>query len=83
MNDKIKELSDKASRYAKEYVLDCETYGYYKDDNEFQERFKSKFAELIIKECASWMEDVVDKSGDRLPDGFYWSNLLKEHFGFD
>lgn len=81
MNEKIKELSNKALQYAKDHILECETYGYYKEHDEFQERFENEFARLIIQECASWMEEVVDSAGDRLPDGFYWSHKIKEHFG--
>ena len=52
MNERIRELSKQAWEYARECVADCKFYGYYMEHNELQLQFESKFAELIVKECA-------------------------------
>ena len=44
-----------------------------------------KFAELIVRECADWMENatVTDSAGnkDHIGDSTFWADELKEHFG--
>jgi hypothetical protein len=46
-----------------------------------------KFAELIVRECAIWMENVTvtDSSGnkDYIGDSFFWADELKKHFGVE
>jgi hypothetical protein len=70
MNERIRQLAEQARKYAEDkqndplkiYTLDC---------------FNEKFAELIVRECASkvdWILAGVDKTqGD----------LIKEHFGVE
>ena len=42
---------------------------------------KEKFAELIIRECAEWMDAEQDEKGDGISDNFYWSARMRLHFG--
>jgi len=60
----IQELSEQAKKYARSHVADCERYGYYMEDNEFQLRFEEKFAELIVNECIKCAEWEVIRNGD-------------------
>lgn len=53
MNERIKELASQAHEYARNYVVDCKTYGHYMDHNELEQQFERKFAELLIRECAN------------------------------
>jgi hypothetical protein len=63
MNERIKELAVQAN------VLEIE---HYDNESELQ-----KFAELIIRECASIVENAVDH---REPASTY-VNKIKQHFG--
>ena len=42
-----------------------------------------KFAELIVRECADWIENEEDEQGDYIHDSFYWSPRLLKHFGVE
>lgn len=53
MNERIRELSSQAHEYARAYVADCKTYGHYMEQNELEQQFERKFAELLIRECAN------------------------------
>jgi ABC-type uncharacterized transport system ATPase subunit len=65
MNERIKKIAERATVY-REGLVD----GKY--DIEFFD--KEKFAELIVKECATVITDVLE-------DGPWPGKLLKEHFG--
>ena len=75
MNERIKELAEKAQQYA-EYVTP--------QGLEWFDAFKTKFAELIVKECTTLIEQSVDNSE-------YWSRTtgaesiiaIEQHFGFE
>ena len=79
MNEKIKQLVKQAEQYA----LDRANEGSDEDyDYAFDDDFRQKFAELIVKECldqlhvSDWDEDY-DK-------GIYWSReQIKNHFGVE
>ena len=68
MNERIKELADKAQEYA-----EWET----PQGLEWLDNFKEQFALLIINECASLAEDGFfdDLDGQEICDG------IKNHFG--
>ena len=77
MNERIKELCEQSKVYAdqctKEYTGD-EPVGW-------MDYYTEKFAELIIRECANWIEEATDDSGDGIGDSFYWAPRLLKHFG--
>lgn len=56
MNERIKELSKEAKKYAQQYVNES-VIEYGKTASEFKRIFESKFAELIVRECAKFLED--------------------------
>lgn len=60
MNERIKELTEQAREYARQYVAHCRTYGYYMEYNEEQLQFESKFAELIVRECANFTDHAEE-----------------------
>jgi hypothetical protein len=65
MNERIKQLAEQAGMH--DFVLEAMGIG-----EEFE-----KFAELIVRECAS----VVNSRDDS--DTGFWANLIKEHFGVE
>jgi len=42
-----------------------------------------KFAELIVGECAEWIDTEQDEKGDGISDNFYWSARMRLHFGVE
>ena len=64
MNERIKELMIQCE---KKYCQDHDDYFY---DME-------KFAELIVRECASAVNSRDDS------DTGFWANIIKEHFGVE
>ncbi len=48
MNERIKELAEKADEYAADYE--------FKNGGDEFNVFKEKFAELIVKECCDWID---------------------------
>jgi len=72
MNERIQKLAEESGMT--QYVA---------ANNKYLERF----AELLIKECAIWMENVTvtDSSGnkDYIGDSFFWADELKKHFGVE
>lgn len=82
MNERIQQLSDQADAFARE------TVAYYRNEHdEYSHKLykvsREKFAELIVRECANWMEDEKDENGDRIGDSFYWSDRMKKNFGVE
>jgi hypothetical protein len=68
MNERIRELADEAWQYANNNSRDGdETHGWL---------YRDKFAELIVKECAVFVEND-DYRGITLAD------RLKRHFGVE
>lgn len=81
MNERIRELAEQAHMYARDYVEECKHYGYHMEHNEFELRFRSKFAELIIKECASL---TLDYGGpDHYTGWLDYRDEIKKHFGIE
>jgi hypothetical protein len=69
MNERIKELAEQAEKYADDN---------FKGEPTYSEAYDSKFAELIVKECA----DHIMNSTDRYRKE-YFANMIKEHFGVE
>ena len=68
MNKRITELAEQARMYAltlENRVDDC------------NDVFEQKFAELIVRECASAVNSRDDS------DTGFWANIIKEHFGVE
>lgn len=78
MKDVIKNLSNQAHEYAREYVAECKHYGYYMDYNEYNIQFEKKFAELIVRESADILEVEY---GISALSGNAAAKAVKEHFG--
>ena len=74
MNERIKELADQANEYALNKANEEDTEEDF--DYSFDDDFKSKFAELIVQECAEFVEQDQG-SGEVL------SNRLKQYFGIE
>jgi hypothetical protein len=75
MNERIRELSEQAEKYADDN---------FRGEPTWSEAFESKFAELIIRECVKVMYDnaVERKVGleiDKRPT--YYATAILEHFG--
>jgi hypothetical protein len=70
MNERIHKLAEESG--ITQYVA---------ADNKYLERF----TELIVRECAVWMDNatVTDSAGnkDYIGDSFFWADELKKHFG--
>jgi hypothetical protein len=79
MNERIRELAEQAREYASDYVADCKHYGYYMEHNELEIKFEEKFAELIVRECAQFVEDKFDFIGDEI----IVKEKMLEHFGVE
>ena len=79
MNERIKLLAEQAGLKVESWMTN--------PPKPFQilgstEQFE-KFAELIVRECANWMDNERDESGDRISDSFYWADRMKKHFGVE
>jgi hypothetical protein len=73
MNKRIKQLSEQAEKYADEN---------FRGEPTWSEAFESKFAELIILECATLVDaafDIDEHSGEVV--SYADGGQLKEHFG--
>jgi len=81
MNERIKELLDWAKDHARIYVIECELANIPVVQEEYDQRFQEKFAELIVRECAhiAWLYDEPKLSGH----GAIIANSIKEQFGVE
>lgn len=77
MNERIKELAEHAREYARNHVTECKIYGYYMEENEFEEQFENKFAELIVRECIQAIDDIGGYNEE------FHMNVIKNHFGVE
>jgi len=66
MNERIRELSEQAEKYADDN---------FRGEPTWSEAFESKFAELIVKECAGFLRDDLDDH--------FAAEQLEEHFGVE
>ena len=70
MNERIRELADKAAKYSATMFLPTGENG--------DELFVGKFAELLIRECANVVSNQYSEDWGK------WSNrMILEHFGVD
>ena len=78
MNERIRELAEQAHSYACKYAQQSD-YNPHNPYNQgmYKQRYDSKFAELIVQECADIM-DGRDENGNA-KDGQY----LLTQFGID
>ena len=76
MNERIRELAEQARKYARDYVTECKHYGHYMEHNEYELRFEEKFAELILKQCLSYIDDSFG-------DVDYVKFMIKRDFGVE
>lgn len=76
MNDKIKELRNKALLLVQEDLETVER-DHVVSIREHLEMVNEKFADLIIDECVS----ICEKLGDDKQDGHYCADSIKTKFG--
>lgn len=81
MNERLKQLAEQARKYARDYVAECNHYGYVMEHNELEVRFEEKFAELVIEECMSVADLPNDLSGRW--DHLLPSEVIAKHFGVE
>ena len=78
MNERIKELAAAARHYTNDTVLHLErVHNRDYSFEEINEILDTKFAELIVQECASVLNSRDDS------DTGFWANIIKEHFGVE
>jgi hypothetical protein len=65
MNERIRELSEQAEKYADDN---------FRGEPTWSEAFESKFAELIVRECAAYMYSTY-------PNTRYEVNYMRKHMG--
>jgi len=68
MNTRFKQLAEKA--------------GYHPDVYELCKPGMEKFAELIVQECANFVENIFDDDGGHAPCEDY-AKGIKKHFGVE
>ena len=80
MNLRIKELAEQAHSYACEYAQqpDYNPHNPY-NQSMYKQRYDSKFAELIVRECMNAIYDIDDLGGYH----FKAVNAVKQHFGVE
>ena len=79
MNERIKELAEQARKYADEN----RPGSFVKYDPEWFVLYNEKFAELIVAECISTLEEKIYRSIDGDGDEVWSDIILKEHFGVE
>ena len=67
MNERIKELSEQAEKYADDN---------FRGEPTWSEAYESKFAELIIQECLN----ICEEMGDNGKDGHYCADEIARTF---
>ena len=86
MNERIQQLAEQARKYARDYVAECNHYGHYMEQNEYELRFEQTFAELIVRECADIAKgepaSFYDRDAYKLGRKFASEDVLK-HFGVE
>jgi hypothetical protein len=79
MNERIKALAEQARKYADEN----RPGSFVKYDPEWFVLYNEKFAELIVAECISTLEEKIYRSIDGDGDEVWSDIILKEHFGVE
>ena len=95
MNERIRELAEQAGEYVNEVYtppVRSKTPGKIWEDGhvDWHIQFNQKFAELIVRECATAITDdeLAKDSGTFMMDSYakgmrYSAHLIKEHFGVE
>jgi len=79
MNERIKELAEQADNYAYKMNPEQDSYGRSANPRKFQQDRDAKFAELIAKECANFVENIFDDDGGHATCEDY-AKGIKQHF---
>ena len=81
MNERIKELANQAYEYA---LVESKggTHICAPGSDYFLAMEKAKFAELIVRECANFVENIFDDDGGHAPCEDY-AKGIKQHFGVE
>ena len=77
MNERIKELWDKAAQAAAAYPSG------QNNSWETQVNFMEKFAELIVKECIETLRLVPYNSDREFGDEVIYQGAIRKHFGVE
>jgi hypothetical protein len=77
MHKRIKQLALQAEIYAGEQIDEGADY------NQYPRYYTEKFAELIVEECISTLEEKIYRSIDNEGDEIWADLILKEHFGVE
>ena len=83
MNERIRDLKEQALIWAVE-TLDPDAL----NDNEWGVAIDEKFAELIVRECATIINDIPSSPQGSWSDGYYEgcrdsAKQIKQHFGVE
>ena len=73
MNTKLQELSEQAEKYADDW---------FRGEPTWSEAFESKFAELIVLECITKIENEAAQYAEPVW-AFELVNDIKDHFGVE
>ncbi len=83
MNERIKELAVQADNYAYKMNPEEDSYGRPANPRKFQQDRDTKFAELIVLECAKIANQQFE-AATGLDDRDSWSAAeIKKHFGVE
>jgi len=84
VNERIKELAVQAGNYAYNMNPEQDSYGRAANPRKFQQDRDTKFAELIVRECARVAKLTEADDGDDYKSGRQWAGIdLLKHFGVD
>ena len=72
MNERIEKLISEAIKAIPDHI-----------DFDLPKEFTQKFAELIVGECISTLEEKIYRSIDNEGDEIWADLILKEHFGVE
>ena len=78
MNDRIEQLAQEAAHSTR--MTHNNAYWRMMDEVPEDKAWREKFAELIVRECATWIELQDDAEH---PTAWLLSEELKEHFGVE
>jgi hypothetical protein len=78
VNERIQQLVEQARKYARDYVADCKHYGHYIEHNELEVKFEEKFAELIVRESADYVQFYYKDHACEII-----AHDMKTHFGVE
>jgi hypothetical protein len=78
MNERLQELHGQAYLYALHNETKAREEGSH-EPGTFDNDYREKFAELIVKECAQFVEDKFDFCGDEI----IIAEEVRKHFGVE